>query len=122
MANLSRGLVSVKRLTAISRQVAIHAQSWVTENLFGVQGVVHGTPPDTTSVLRTPVVTRIAARPAFAQTVFVTNLLLTTLAGTSVSVTPATATVGWKAPSTAIAGTGGQRRPSTSVSGSGAGR
>lgn len=93
MANLSRGLVSVKRLTAISRQVAIQAQSWVTENLFGVQGVVHGTPPDTTSVLRTPIITRIAARPAFAQTVFVTNLLLTTLAGTSVSVTPATATL-----------------------------
>lgn len=93
MSALQRGINSVKRLTAVPRTVAMQAQSWVTQNLFGPQGVVHPTPPDTTKIFRTPIVTPISARPAFAQTVFVTNLLLTTLAGTSVSVTPATASL-----------------------------
>ena len=93
MAEIKRGKISFARIVAKSRQVAIQSQSWVTENLFGVQGVVHVAPPDTTSVLRAPVRTPIFRRPAFAQTVFATNLLLTTLAAVPVSVTPATATL-----------------------------
>lgn len=82
MADISRGHNGIKKIVAISRYVAVQAQAWVTQNLFGVQGVVHPTPPDTTKIFRAPVATSVYTRPAFAQPTLATNLLLTTLAVT----------------------------------------
>lgn len=90
MGALQRGINSVKRLTAIPRTVAMQAQSWVTQNHFGVMP-----PPDLTKQLRMPLVTPVPRTAVFAHTVFAVNLLMTTLAvvGGGVSVTPAAATL-----------------------------
>lgn len=133
MANILRGPLSIPRIVAASRTVAVQAQAWVTENLFGLQNIQHGPPPgvrSTPNVLPPLPVRKVLPqqaqawvtenlfgvqkivhgppagiratshifapmpkRAAFAQAVFATNLLLTTLAGTSVTVTPATASL-----------------------------
>lgn len=79
MSDISRGHIGVKKIVALSRQVAIQAQAWVTQNLFGPHGVVTATP----TMFRQPTFANLPRRLAPQVALVATNLLLTTLAVTA---------------------------------------
>ena len=82
MASLGRGHIGVKKIVALSRQVAVQAQGWMVSRFLGVVAAE-------TSTLRIPLITRILPKPPAQQLTFATNLLLTTLA-VSAAVAPFT--------------------------------